>query len=638
LVEQHLERKLTAILAADVVGYSRLMGVDEVGTLRSVKALRKELIEPSVAQHHGRIVKLTGDGILIEFASAVDAVASAIAVQKAMVRRNSDIPQDRRIKYRAGINIGDIIVEGDDIYGDGVNIAARLEGIAEPGGICISGTVYEHIRDKLPFAFTDRGEQTFRNIAHPVRVYALGPDALAAMADVPTSTETIRPLRDRWRELRWIVPVGAGSAALLALAVVVWLAAKPAKGPELTTPAPRLSMVVLPFTNLSGDPAQDYLADVLTEELTTSLARIHGGFVIARSTAFTYKGKPLDVKQVGRDLGVRYVLEGSEQRGGNRVRVRAQLIDAETGSHLWADQFDADRADLLQMQDEIVTRLARALQLQLPVVSAARVARTRAASPDAEDLALHCEAVVNQTPGGLHTDYGLCERALEIDPRNVRALAIMADKYASLVANLQSTDRQADIREADELVSRVLAIDPSNYVAHWVKAKILYTQKRGEEALVEAKAALDLNPSYIPAYAGICVANFALGRFEEVIASADTAIRLSPRDPGLFSFYYMKGISYFALRQDATAIDWLRRSAAITEGFPNTQATLAAVLALSGYDAEGRATLKRYLSLSGTRARTITEWKAQLSSDNPGWLAYRERLYEGLRKAGMPEE
>jgi adenylate cyclase len=328
--EQRIERRLAAILAADVVGYSRLMGANEVGTLRALKTLRRELIDPAIARHGGRIVKLTGDGILIEFASAVDAVACAVEVQREMARRNAGTPQERRIDYRVGINIGDVIVDGDDIYGDGVNVAARLEALAEPGGIWISGAAQEQVRDKLPFAFVDKGRQKVKNIARPVRIYALDPDAVAALIGVEGSLA--EPSATGQRRLGKIWPVAGGLAAALILAAgIFWMVFKPAHIPEGAGTAARLSMVVLPFANLSGDPTQDYLADVITDELTSSLSRIRGSFVIARSTAFTYKGKPVDVKQIGQDLGVRYVLEGSAQQGGNRVRVNAQLISAETG-------------------------------------------------------------------------------------------------------------------------------------------------------------------------------------------------------------------------------------------------------------------------------------------------------------------
>ena len=307
-------RRLAAILAADVAGYSRLMGADEEGTHERLKAHLGELVDPKIREHTGRIVKSTGDGMLAEFASVVDAVRCAAEIQRGMVDRESEVPEERRIRFRIGINLGDVIVEGDDIFGDGVNIAARLEALAEPGGICISRTVRDQIRDKLPYPFEDMGEQSVKNIARPVRVYALRPEAIADLPapSVPPATSISQPVA-----------------------------------------APRLSIVVLPFTNLSDDPEQQYFADGITEDLTTDLSRIADMFVISRNTAFTYRDKPVDTKQIGRELGVRYVLEGSVRRSGNRVRVNAQLIDAETDAHLWAERFDRDTSDLFALQSEI---------------------------------------------------------------------------------------------------------------------------------------------------------------------------------------------------------------------------------------------------------------------------------------------
>ncbi len=338
-------RRLAAIVAADVAGYSRLMGLDEVGTARTLREHRA-VTDALVAKHGGRLVKTTGDGVLLEFPSVVDAVECAVAVQAVMAERNEGVPQDRRMLFRIGINLGDILIEGDDILGDGVNVAARLEGIAEPGGICISSSAYDQVRGKVAVEFADLGEQTLKNIARPVRAYAVGPSANAHQtAPLPSS-------------------------------------------------APRLSIVVLPFANIGGDPEQEYFVDGVTESLTTDLSRISGAFVIARNTAFTFKGKAVDVKKLGRELNVRYVLEGSVQRGGNRLRVNVQLIDAETGNHLWAERFDKPVADLFDMQDEIVSRLANTLNAQLIEAEARRAERSP--HPDAMDLYFQGRACVNK--------------------------------------------------------------------------------------------------------------------------------------------------------------------------------------------------------------------------------------------------
>lgn len=637
--QQHVERRLAAILAADVVGYSRLTGFDEEGTIDRLMALQRVLIKPTIAAYHGRIVKTTGDGILTEFPSVVDAVRCAIVIQRDLVSRNRDVRADKRIQFRVGINLGDVVVEGDDLLGDGVNVAARLEGLAEPGGICVSEDAYRQVRDKLPFAFTETGEHMLKNIARAVRVYALDAKAIASLAEGPSATDT-----SSLSEKSTSRSVGRAVAVAVAVMLVAggsWFALQTMNIPHPSVTAPRLSIVVLPFANLSGDRGQDYLADVITEELTTSLSRIAGSFVIARSTAFTYKGKAVDVKQVGKDLGVRYVLEGSEQHGGDLVRVSAQLIDSETGAHLWADQFDAGRADLLQMQDEIVTRLSRALQIQLVKVDAARVARTHPDNPDADDLAMRCEvAIVNSRAGSAEKEagYGHCEHALQLDQGNVRALANLSFKFIDRVITLESTDREADIGRADALVSRALAIDPNAYGAHFSKAQVLLAHKRFDEAVVEAERSLALNPSFVGAYSALCTANSFLGRPEKALEYADKAIRLSPRDPILYVFHFEKGFALSLLGQGDQAIEWLQRTVAAAPDWSLPQAFLAAELAMTGHEAEAHDALKRYLSLRGTTAKTIAQWQAQVPSNNPVFLAYADRLVEGLRKAGMPEE
>jgi adenylate cyclase len=625
-------RKIAAILVADVVGYSRLAGADEDRTLSRLRGLRSDLIDPAIAAHHGRIVKRTGDGSIIEFRSVVDAVRCAVEVQTSMIERNAGVPLERRIVFRIGIHLGDVIEESDgDLMGDGVNIAARLEGIAAPGAICLSEDAYRQVKGRLDLAVSDLGPTQLKNIADPVRVYSLE-------VGKPAQVRATKVAAPKQRSMFMLL--AAGIVALLVITAGVWLAVRQANGPEGPATTPRLSIVVLPFANLSGDPAQEYLADVITEGLTTDLSRISGTFVIARSTAFTYKGKPADVKQVGRDLGVRYVLEGSEQHSGNQVRVNAQLIDAETGAHLWADQFDADRTDLLQMQDEIVTRLARAMQIQLVAVDAARVTRTRPGNLDAEDLALRCEAgVYNFRPGSAEytAAFDLCDRALHIDNGNVFALTGMTLRYIFPVVEAQSRDPQADIRRADELVSRALAIDPNYYFAHFAKAYVLMAQGRTQEAVIEGERSLALNSSFIDAYNALCVANNFLGRPDRALELADKAIRLSPRDPHLRILYHMKGWAFFMKRQDDQAIEWLRRAEG---GTVFTELILAAALALTGQQADAHETLKRYLAVNGVTSTTIAQLrKQQLSlADNPTWLAYNERLFEGLRKAGMPEE
>jgi class 3 adenylate cyclase/TolB-like protein len=369
-MKQPVERRLAAILAADVAGYSGLMGADEEGTLERLKAHRRGLIDPKIKEHHGRIVKTTGDGLLVEFASVVDAVRCAVEMQRAMVERNAEIPEDKRITFRIGVNLGDVIADGDDIHGDGVNIAARLEALAEPGGICISRVVRDQIRDKLPYAFEDMGEQSVKNIARPVHTYAMSATNVASTVLAATPAQPSSSRRSLQRAL-----IAVGVVTAISLAVLAWWSwpqgstsrvavpkVSSQSAPAIATPSvPRLSIVVLPFANLD----QEYFADGITDDLTTDISRMAGSFVIARNTAFTYKGKPVDARQIGRELGVRYVLEGSVRRTGDQVRVNAQLIDAESGGHLWADRFDTDRVNLPQAQNEITRRLAGILNIEL---------------------------------------------------------------------------------------------------------------------------------------------------------------------------------------------------------------------------------------------------------------------------------
>jgi adenylate cyclase len=537
-------------------------------------------------------VKTTGDGVLLEFPSVVDAVECAVAVQAVMAERNQGVPEDRRMLFRIGINLGDILIEGDDILGDGVNVAARLEGIAEPGGICISSSAYDQVSGKVAVEFADLGEQNLKNIARTVRAYVVVQDRLRPQA-----------------------PAGVAMP-----------------GP---TSAPQASIVVLPFVNLSGDLDQQYIADVLTENLTTGLARIEGTFVIARSTAFTYKGKPVDVKQVGRELGVRYALEGSEQHSQDKIRVNAQLIDAATGAHLWADQFDAPRSDLFEAVDQIVRRIARTMQLKLIAADLARASRSRPSNPDAQDLALRCKAAVYNfsDPSNI---VAACERSLQADGHDVFALGALALLIAVSVITAQSVDREADLEKAEELISRALALDADCGIAHLAKSWVLIARNRHEQAISEAERALALSPDYIGVNLVRCMANGCLGRPDLTLEFADEAIRLSPRDPALRLFYFYKGWAFFMKQQYEAAIDWVRRA----EHFdPFADLPLAAAFALTGHPAEAKKALDHYLAYPLVKTTTIAQLRTHqfALADNPEWIAWNERFFDGLRKAGMPE-
>ncbi len=418
-------RKLAAILIADVVGYSRLAGADEERTLARLRGLRSDLIDPAIAAHHGRIVKRTGDGWIIEFRSVVDAVRCALEVQHAMVERNAGVALDKRIEFRIGIHLGDVVEEADgDLMGDGVNIAARLEGIAGPGAICLSEDAYRQVSGRLDMAVTDLGQTELKNIERSIRVYSL-------QVGVPAQAKPSKPAKPPEPKKRSsLAQLALGLAGLVILIAVggAWYflgANRPAQ-------AAHLSIVVLPFTNLSGDPAQDYFADGITENLTTDLSRIRGSFVIARNTAFTFKGKGLDAKEIGKQLDVRYVLEGSVQRDGTRLRVNAQLIDTQSGAHLWADRFEEDASDLFKLQDQVVARLANSLGNELVRAEGERGGRTQ--SPDAIDLIMRGRALLQVYPPMRDNNdaaRALFERALAIDSNDAAALA--GDAYTYMI-------------------------------------------------------------------------------------------------------------------------------------------------------------------------------------------------------------
>ena len=579
-------RRLVAILTADVVGYSRLAGADEDRTLARLRALRSDLIDPTVAVHNGRVVKRTGDGSLVEFRSVVDAVRCAIEVQNGMKLRNAGLPSEQRIEFRIGIHLGDVVEERDgDLMGDGVNIAARIEAIADPGGIALSHAAYEQVRDKIAERFVDRGEQSLKNIARPIRVYAF------ARAD--TASEAGKP------------------------------------GP------PRLSIVVLPFTNIGGDPEQDYFVDGVTESLTTDLSRIAGSFVIARNTAFTYKGKSNDVKQIGRELNVRYVLEGSVQRGGNRMRVNVQLIDAETGNHLWAERFDKPLADLFDMQDEIVARLARQLDAELVAAEARR--SERAPDPDAIDLYFQGTACWHkgQSTEILSQARGYFERALARDPDNVEALLGAAWTDALRGTVFMGDDRAQRLAAAETAATRILSLAPNHAFAHLVLGYVQIFTNRVTQGIAEAERALALDRNLANAHAFIGAGKTFAGRAEETEAHVQDALRLSPRDSHAYQWIASMAATKLNLGAAAEAAQWARRAIEANRNFPLAHFWLGAALAQLGRLDEARQAIQPGLALAP--GFTIARYRAGVQSDHPTYLAQRERIIEGMRRAGVPE-
>jgi adenylate cyclase len=621
-------RKIAAILVSDVVGYSRLAGADEDRTLARLRALRSDLIDPTISVHHGRIVKRTGDGSVIEFRSVVDAVRCALEVQHAMVERNAGVAPDKRIEFRIGIHLGDVVEESDgDLMGDGVNIAARLEGIAAPGAICLSEDAYRQVSGRLDMAVTDLGQTELKNIERSIRVYSL---QVGIPAQAKPVTEA-KPAESKKRAS--LLPLIAGIAALLVLiggAAWWFLNANPPVG---TAPPPaeaaHLSIVVLPFTNLSNDPAQDYFADGITENLTTDLSRIRGSFVIARNTAFTFKGKNIDAKEIGKELGVRYVLEGSVQRDGTRVRVNAQLIDAESGAHLWADRFEEDASDLFKLQDDVVARLANSLGYELVKAEAEKGGRSK--NPDAIDLAMRGEALAQQaTPAKDSNDAAraLFEQALKIDPNYAAALAGNAYTYFLDFAygwTNPQTDYDAKIlAQAD----RAIALAPETLRAYVAKCSYLYLSHRANEALGAADAGLAANPNAASLYAARGNAETSLGHFEQAKSDLRQTIRLSPRDPKIGIWHMMLSSPELGQEHYEAAIGELHK--ALDAGFRpySPYANLAAAYALEGKMDEAKSALAEARRLN---PGLTVKWAIAHSPNLPF-------LFDGLRKAGLPEK
>ena len=625
-------RKLAAILVSDVVGYSRLAGADEDRILARLRTLRSDLIDPIVSVHHGRLVKRTGDGSIIEFRSVVDAVRCAIEAQTGMIERNMGLPPEKRIEFRVGIHLGDVVEESDgDLMGDGVNVAARLEGLCQPGAICLSEDAYRQVKQRLDLKVSDLGATQLKNIADPVRVYSLEVGQPAEAKPSSSTTAAVKrgigtptPGASRWPS-RW--PALAAAIALLLLAGAGgW----PLLGGRLTKPAQatHLSIVVLPFANLSGDPGQDYFADGITENLTTELSRIKDSFVIARNTAFTYKGKSLDAKEIGKELGVRYVLEGSVQRDQNRVRVNAQLIDAESGAHLWADRFEEDVADLFKLQDQVVARLANTLGYELVKAEAAKDARST--NPDAIDLVLRGSFLM-QEPGFSPKTVdarALFEEALKLDPDNSYALQGDAATYMIEFAT-QGRDRSPDydakiLGQAD----KAIAADRGNVGAYETKSIYLTITSRPAEALRVADEGLAINPNSALLLATRSTAETYSHQFQQAKLDIERAILLSPHDPALAWFRNLSADAELGLGNIDAALDAGRK--AIDGGWRSwySYLNLATASAVKGDLDEAKSALAEARRLNPKLSiKFLSERKPVLQP----W-------FDALRKAGLPEQ
>jgi len=580
------DRRLAAILAADVAGYSRLIGADEEGTLGRLKLIRAEVIDPAIAAHRGRLVKTTGDGLLVEFASVVDALRCAVEVQREIADRGTDTPVDRRIELRIGIHQGDIVVEDGDIFGDGVNVAARLEALAEPGGICVSARVQEDAVGRLELAFADVGEQALKNIARPIRVYRVGAHNAA-----PPPAQMPLPLPD-----------------------------KP-------------SIAVLPFQNISGDPEQEVFADGMVEDITTALSKLRWFFVIARNSSFAYKGRTADVKQVGRELGVRYVLEGSVRKSGNRIRVTAQLVEAEIGNHVWAERYDRDLADIFAVQNEITERVVAAIEPELYAAENIRSQRKPPESLDAWGCVIRALSCIGQGTRDENTEAeALCRRAIAIAPGYGRAHSLLA--WALLRRSLWTGDFQTVVPEVSAETQTALALDDRDPWAYFPSAMLQARLRRRGEAARSIRRALELNPNFALAHAFLATTLSNQGAHQEALGSAEHALRLSPRDRpvGVYASMAMANV-HFAAGRYSECVSWARNLIEKSPGFLAGHIFLTAALALEGdltAAAEARDTLVRL------RPEFSLVWMTEnLPVPIIGEMAERQR--EGLRRAGIPE-
>ncbi len=585
-----MERRLAAILAADVVGYSRLMEQDEAGTLVALKSHRAGLIEPKIAEHVGRIVKLMGDGILVEFPSAVEAVQCAVEIQQSMAALNANKPAHRRIEFRIGINIGDVMVEGDDIYGDGVNVATRIEALAEPGGIWIAAMAHQAICDKLDLLFEDMGEQRVKNIERPIRTYR-----------VRLSEET----------------------ALLGEATRSTL--------ELPN---KPSIAVLPFDNLSGDPGQDYFADGMVEEITAALSRVRSFFVIARNSSFTYRGRAVDMKQVSRELGVRYVIEGSVRKSGKRVRIMAQLIDAVHGVHLWADRYDGVLEDVFDLQDNVTQSIVGAIEPQLRIAEIARSRRKPPENLDAYDCFLRALPHVHaMTVQGNQEAIRLLREAIRIDPDYASALALLAWCFTLRVAQGWVVSKEQEAKEGLKSAQIAIHVAEDDPEPLWL-AGYSYAYFGGdfEGGLGFIERALELDPNAAQAWVFSGWINMYIGRADKSVEHFRRAMRLSPLDPTAYRTHAGLAFAYLFLRQFDDAIAWATQALLENERFTVTHRVLAPSLALAGRSSEAQRVVKALQELVPglTVGRFMNETRFRFP-------AYLDLLIDGMRKAGLPD-
>ena len=638
------ERRLAAILALDVVGFSKLMGQNEMGTLAQLKAHRRELIDPKLSEFDGRIVKEIGDGLLVEFNSAVAAVECAIGIQRAMARRNAEVPENLRIQFRAGINLGEVIVDEDDLFGDSINIATRLEAIAEPGGVCISASIYEQIRNKLYLTFDDLGDKTMKNIAEPVHVYevSLMPKARPAGAvsnnDQVTGVNSRAPIRARWK----YALVAAVGGIVLSAIVMNFLVNPTTDQPIITPtkqsiPPPALagqttaipSIAVLPFDNMSGDKEQEYFSDGITEDLITDLSQISGLKVIARNSVFTYKGKAVKVEVAARELGVRYVLEGSVRKAGDRIRINAQLIDGKDGGHVWAERFDRELKNVFALQDEVTKKIVSVLAIKLTTREQERLVQKVETIPDAYDtllrgLQLHRRFAHDTNIEGRK----LFKQAIALDPKYARAYANVALTYSVDIAFGWSTSPDDDIAQALSYADQAFALDETVRQVPFARSTVFMRQGRLNESLAEIRKAIKLDPNYADAYARMGEILVFLGNAEEGKLVIEKSMQLNPHHAFMYKWFLGKAL--FMLEEYKNAAQIFEYVIEQNPEFPGGHLMLAATYGQLGRvgDAEWEAsevlTLLPNFTLASERKRTTYKKAADL-----------KRYISGLQKAGF---
>jgi adenylate cyclase len=631
MAEKGFKRKLTAILSADVEGYSRLMGEDEEATVRTLTAYR-EVLYTLIQQHNGQVLDSPGDNLLADFVSVVDAVQCAVAVQKEFKARNNELPENRRMQFRIGINLGDVIQEKGRIYGDGVNIAARLESLAEPGGICISKTAFDHIESKLPYGYDFIGDQTVKNIAKPVGAYRVLMDPRVTVSGKPVDK---KPAAIR----RTPILVGAGAMIVLAIAVGIWQfymrrpTVEPASVAKMAFPLPdKPSIAVLPFDNLSGDPEQEYFSDGITDDLITDLSKISGLFVVARNSSFLYKGQSVKIQKVAEDLGIRYVLEGSVRKAGDKIRINAQLIDAITGGHLWAERYDRDYKDIFRLQDEVIERIVFALSVKLTQKEKEQLARKYTENLEAYDYYLSgAQALYSYSVKGLAKARSMFQKAIDLDPKFAQAYAAHA-MASSYIFRYSPTVRIEDDRiQAFEFATKALALDSSLPMAHTVLAGIHIIYRRFDEAITSADKAVDLDPNNADSHVMRAHVLTHIGRHEESQKALNTAFRLNPNPPPYY--YFELGLVQFNLKQYAEAIKSIKKSGDIIPDWLRSR-VLAPSYAYLGRLDEARAELKKIVKVA---------WNFKLRYVSHPYVSYRKleeddkHWYEGFRRAGLQD-